>query len=157
MAPEYFYGGTFSVKSDIYSFGVLLLEVISGKRNNGNDQYGGFSDLLEYAWHLWREGKMFELIDPTLGVCGQVMTSVERCIKLALLCVQDRARDRPTIADVTAMLVGRDGTTSMPDPRRPQQLSSRGITTHALEIRCGSHGTRSCATNGVTITSIQGR
>ncbi|CAL4927101.1 unnamed protein product [Urochloa decumbens] len=157
MAPKYFLEGTFSVKSDVFSFGVLLLEVISGKRNNGNDQYGGFSDLLEYAWQLWREGKIFELIDPMLGVCGQVMVSIERCVKVALLCVQDSATDRPTIADVTAMLVGRDGTTSLPDPRRPQQLSSRGITTRVLEIRCGSHGTRSCTTNAVSITSIQGR
>ncbi|KAJ1376485.1 Serine-threonine/tyrosine-protein kinase, catalytic domain [Sesbania bispinosa] len=58
MSPEYAMHGQFSVKSDVYSFGVMVLEIISGRKNK--------SDLLSYAWKLWREGAQLELLDPAL-------------------------------------------------------------------------------------------
>ena len=101
---------------------------------------------------------MSELIDPTLGDCSQVMASIKQCVKVALLCVQDNATDRPTMADVTVMLVRRDGTTSLPDPKRPQQqVSSCRVRTGGLEIQPQSHGNTSCTINDVTISTMQGR
>jgi hypothetical protein len=53
MAPEYASEGIFSVKSDVFSFGVLLLEIVSGKRNSGHGQrYGNFANLLGYVSQL---------------------------------------------------------------------------------------------------------
>jgi serine/threonine protein kinase len=49
MAPEYASEGQFSIKSDVFSFGVLLLEIISGKRNNGFHQTGNFDNLLGHV------------------------------------------------------------------------------------------------------------
>lgn len=49
MAPEYASEGLFSVKSDVFSFGVLTLEIVSGKRNPGFHQYGDFLNLLGYV------------------------------------------------------------------------------------------------------------
>ncbi len=49
MAPEYASEGCFSLKSDVFSFGVLVLEIISGKRNAGFHQYGDFFNLLGYV------------------------------------------------------------------------------------------------------------
>jgi hypothetical protein len=46
MAPEYASAGIFSTKSDVFSFGVLILEIISGKRNSGFNQQGSFFNLL---------------------------------------------------------------------------------------------------------------
>ncbi|OEL26049.1 Receptor-like serine/threonine-protein kinase SD1-7 [Dichanthelium oligosanthes] len=157
MSPEYASEGIFSIKSDVYSFGVLLLEIVSGKRNSGHHQYGGFINLLGYAWQLWRDGRAFELIDPTLGECGEVAT-IMRCVKVALLCVQDRAADRPTMADVTAMLAASDASV-LPDPRRPPHFSLRVSSSEdgseARTRSSHSHATTSCSTNDLTLTTFQ--
>ncbi|CAN6183633.1 unnamed protein product [Urochloa humidicola] len=164
MSPEYASEGIFSIKSDVYSFGVLLLEIVSGKRNSGHHhQYGDFINLLGYAWQLWREGRAFELIDPTLGECVEV-ASIMRCVKVALLCVQDNAADRPTMADVTAMLAaaGGDGGSSLPDPRRPPHFSLRVSSSEegysegrTRSSSSHSHATTSYSTNELTVTAIQ--
>jgi serine/threonine protein kinase len=110
------------------------------------------------AWQLWREGRAFELIDPTLGECTEV-ADIVRCVKVALLCVQDSATDRPTMTDVTAMLASRDGgaAASLPDPRRPPHFSLRVSSSDdgSSEVRTRSHGTASCSTNDLTITTVQ--
>ena len=49
MAPEYASKGNFSIKSDVFSFGVVILEILSGKRNSGTQQCGGFINLLGYV------------------------------------------------------------------------------------------------------------
>jgi hypothetical protein len=49
MAPEYASEGIFSIKSDVFSFGVLVLEIIAGKRNSGFHQHGDFLNLLGYV------------------------------------------------------------------------------------------------------------
>jgi serine/threonine protein kinase len=49
MSPEYASEGIYSVKSDVFSFGVLLLEILSAKRNSGFHQYGDFLNLLGYV------------------------------------------------------------------------------------------------------------
>ncbi|GJN32557.1 hypothetical protein PR202_gb21071 [Eleusine coracana subsp. coracana] len=161
MAPEYASEGIFSVKSDVYSFGVLLLEIVSGKRNSGHHhQYGNFVNLLGYAWQLWKDGRAYELIDPTLGERGDVST-IMQCVKVALLCVQDSATDRPTMAEVTAMLASGGGdAVVLPDPRQPPhfrfRISSSDEDGGWSEARTRwSHGTSSCSTNELTITTIQ--
>ncbi|CAL5086161.1 unnamed protein product [Urochloa decumbens] len=150
MAPEYASKGTFSVKTDVCSFGVLMLEIVSGKRNSSSDH-----NMLEHAWQLWREGRESELIDLRLGVCSEV-AAIVRCIKVALLCVQDSATDRPTMADVLAMLAAIDGAASLPDPKLPRQLLSSGVTTGLLEIRTQLYSTM-FSVNDVSITTMQGR
>ncbi|CAL9104086.1 unnamed protein product, partial [Musa textilis] len=55
MSPEYAMDGIFSVKSDVFSFGVLVLEIISGKKNRGIYDSSRTLNLLGYTWSLWRE------------------------------------------------------------------------------------------------------
>jgi len=52
MAPEYAYEGLFSIKSDVFSFGVLLLEILSGKRNSYSQECGDFINVLGYVSFL---------------------------------------------------------------------------------------------------------
>ncbi|CAL5025252.1 unnamed protein product [Urochloa decumbens] len=65
MSPEYAMDGTFSVKSDTYSFGVILLEIISGLKINST-QFTSFPSLLAYAWSLWNDGNAIDLVDSSL-------------------------------------------------------------------------------------------
>ena len=49
MAPEYASEGLFSIKSDVFNFGVLILEILSGKRNSGSHDRGDFINILGYV------------------------------------------------------------------------------------------------------------
>lgn len=104
IAPEYCSQSVYSTRSDVFSFGILVLEIISGKRAVGSYQLSGRSyELRKYAWQLWREQRCDELVDDSLGEEYPEM-DIMRCIQVALLCVQDVAEDRPTMRDVTTML-----------------------------------------------------
>ncbi|XP_044470528.1 cysteine-rich receptor-like protein kinase 18 [Mangifera indica] len=115
MAPEYIKHGQFSVKSDVFSFGVLVLEIISGQKNSsfGNEEQA--QDLLTYAWRNWNEGTALNLIDPTLRVGFN--SEVMRCIHIGLLCVQENVSNRPTMAAVVLMLTS--CSLSLPIPLKP--------------------------------------
>ncbi|KAH7836517.1 hypothetical protein Vadar_002312 [Vaccinium darrowii] len=63
MSPEYAIDGLFSVKSDVFSFGVLVLEIVSGKKNRGFYHPDHDLNLLGHAWKLWNEGKPMNLAD----------------------------------------------------------------------------------------------
>ncbi|KAL1338703.1 hypothetical protein AAHE18_10G230800 [Arachis hypogaea] len=66
MAPEYAMEGLYSAKSDVFSFGVLLLEIISGKKSSGFYFSEHGQSLLVYSWKLWCKGECLELVDPIL-------------------------------------------------------------------------------------------
>ncbi|XP_052301566.1 cysteine-rich receptor-like protein kinase 44 isoform X37 [Populus trichocarpa] len=111
MAPEYAMQGHFSVKSDVFSFGVLVLEIVTGKKNsfrNGND----IEHLLSHAWRNWREGTAQDMIDPVL--CSGSATEMMRCIHIGLLCVQENVAERPTMASVVLMLSSSSLTLQIP-------------------------------------------
>ncbi|KAK9067851.1 hypothetical protein SSX86_011962 [Deinandra increscens subsp. villosa] len=149
MSPEYAMEGTFSVKSDIYSFGVLILEIISGRRNTSFVYLDRTINLLGYAWELWQQGNEMELEDPTLG-----STSVEqqflRTFHVALLCVQDNAMDRPTTSDMISMLL--NDTIQLPTPKRPAFFTNRGESNSTLDhIK-----SKDCSVNNMTISVTEG-
>ncbi|XP_008226742.2 PREDICTED: uncharacterized protein LOC103326305 [Prunus mume] len=102
MAPEYVVDGQFSVKSDVFSFGVLVLEVISGRKNKGF-YHPTSPNLIGHAWRLWNEGRHLELIDTYLG-SASTLSEMSRCIHVSLLCVQHHPEDRPSMASVVIML-----------------------------------------------------
>ncbi|KAL4628480.1 hypothetical protein ACB092_05G241600 [Castanea dentata] len=102
MSPEYAMEGRFSDKSDVFSFGMLLLEIISGRRNSSFYHDESMS-LLGYAWKLWNAGNIVALIDPNISEpCFEM--EILRCIHVGLLCVQESAKDRPIVSVVISML-----------------------------------------------------
>nr|POE57897.1 cysteine-rich receptor-like protein kinase 29 [Quercus suber] len=115
MAPEYAMHGQFSAKSDTFSFGVLVLEIISGKKNSCFRHGENIEDLLSYAWKNWREGKALNLVDSTLKAGST--TEIMRCIHIGLLCVQENVADRPSMASVVLML--NSYSLTMPIPLQP--------------------------------------
>ncbi|XP_058092208.1 cysteine-rich receptor-like protein kinase 44 [Magnolia sinica] len=103
MAPEYAMNGQFSLKSDVFSFGVLLLEIVTGQKNSNFYQSALAKDLLSYAWKHWNDGTVLDLIDPTISEsCSS--SEVMRCIHIALLCVQEDVISRPTMSSILLML-----------------------------------------------------
>ncbi|CAN1194975.1 G-type lectin S-receptor-like serine/threonine-protein kinase At4g27290 [Linum perenne] len=121
MAPEYAADGLFSVKSDVFSFGILVLEIISRKKSRGFYHADRSSNLIGYAWKLWKEGKALEIMDSALDEeCSENVSQVMRCIHIGLLCVQNCADDRPTMANVVMMLGGGEETVALlPRPKEP--------------------------------------
>ncbi|XP_030942485.1 G-type lectin S-receptor-like serine/threonine-protein kinase At4g03230 [Quercus lobata] len=116
MSPEYALDGIFSIKSDVFSFGVVLLEIISGKKNTGFYRSEQASSLLCYAWRLWTDNKLLDLMDETLrDTC--IADQFVKCLNIGLLCVQDEPSDRPTMSIVIKMLDGE--TVNLPTPKQP--------------------------------------
>eukprot|EP00257_Ricinus_communis_P025564 XP_025012978.1 uncharacterized protein LOC8267391 isoform X3 [Ricinus communis] len=116
MSPEYAMEGLFSMKSDIFSFGVLLLEIISGRRNNRFYVEEEGESLLTFAWKLWNKDQGLELLDPAV-VNSSVAIEVLKCVHIGLLCVQDDPAERPTMSSVVVMLAS--DTITLPQPRKP--------------------------------------
>ncbi|XP_058073003.1 receptor-like serine/threonine-protein kinase SD1-8 isoform X2 [Magnolia sinica] len=136
MSPEYAMDGLFSVKSDAFSFGVLLLEIINGKRNNGCFSDDPSQNLIRYAWELWKEDRGLELVDSSM-VSSCSTNEVLRCIQVGLLCVQENAVDRPTMASVVFML---DNDTVMPTPKQPAFCVRKNLNNKdSFTNRTGSH------------------
>ncbi|KAI3698076.1 hypothetical protein L6452_31188 [Arctium lappa] len=104
MSPEYAMHGQFSIKSDVFSFGVLVLEIITGQKNTCFRIGKGVEDLLSYAWKSWRDGNISDMIDPALMVGPGSLHEIMRSIHIGLLCVQNNVVDRPTMGSVVLML-----------------------------------------------------
>ncbi|KAK1412265.1 hypothetical protein QVD17_33370 [Tagetes erecta] len=114
MAPEYAMHGQFSVKSDVFSYGILVLEMVTGQKNqyfmNGDKR----EDLLSFAWKSWKNGTTSDLLDPILKKESGSLRDIIRSIHIGLLCVQEKATDRPTMASIVLMLNSFSMTLSLP-------------------------------------------
>ncbi|CAL5201501.1 unnamed protein product [Lathyrus oleraceus] len=124
MPPEYAVHGSFSTKSDVFSFGVVLLEIISGRKNRGFCDPLHDLNLLGHAWRLWVEDKPLELVDEILydaAICSEII----KFIHVALLCVQEKPENRPNMSSVVFMLKGGK---LLPKPSKPGFYAGRDDT-----------------------------
>ncbi|CAL5390593.1 unnamed protein product [Camellia sinensis] len=146
---EYAIDGLFSVKSDAFSFGVLVLEIVSGKKNRGFYHPGHNLNLLGHAWRLYEEGKSLELIDETLWDM-RYQTEMLRSIHVGLLCVQESLEDRPSMSSIVLML-GNEAT--LPRAKQPSFFTARNV------LLPGSSSSKEATTsaNEITITLLSAR
>ncbi|XP_076922085.1 cysteine-rich receptor-like protein kinase 15 [Bidens hawaiensis] len=134
MSPEYAMHGHFSVKSDVFSFGVLVLEIISGKKNTRFFQ-SGYVDLLCFTWSKWKNGESHDILDSNLVDSSSVNEALH-CINIALLCVQEDDELRPSMASVVHML--NSCFMALPIPQNPPFVSQRRIE-HTISEQLESH------------------
>ncbi|KAL5547051.1 hypothetical protein UlMin_006738, partial [Ulmus minor] len=146
MSPEYAIRGCFSEKSDVFSFGVLILEIASGRKNSSFQSCDQFLGLISYAWQVWTEGRGLELVDEELAN-SYCESEVMRCIHVGLLCVQDSAAERPTMADVVFMI---SHETDRPHPKQP-------MFTPQIFPKLDHQMQSKCSINDATASLMEGR
>ncbi|KAL3016947.1 hypothetical protein AAZX31_06G245200 [Glycine max] len=149
MTPEYAVDGQFSIKSDVFNFGILLLEIVCGIKTNLCHKYQTLN-LVGYAWTLWKEHNALQLIDSSIKD-SSVIPEVLRCIHVSLLCVQQYPEDRPTMTSVIQMLGGSE--MDMVVPKEPgffprQILKERNQGTNLKQMTSNDE---------LTVTSLSGR
>ncbi|XP_020209119.1 G-type lectin S-receptor-like serine/threonine-protein kinase At4g27290 [Cajanus cajan] len=150
IPPEYASRGHFSVKSDVFSYGVIVLEIVSGKKNREFLNLEHDNNLLGHAWRFWTEEKALELLDEVLTEqCTP--SEVIRCIQIGLLCVQQRPEDRPDMSSVVLMLKCDQ---SLPKPKVPGFYTEIDITTGASP---SSTNHRPYSINELSITMLEAR
>ncbi|XP_019162737.1 PREDICTED: putative receptor-like protein kinase At4g00960 isoform X2 [Ipomoea nil] len=156
MAPEYAMHGQFSVKSDVFSFGVLVLEILSGQKNNCFKNGESVQDLLSYAWTQWRGGTALNLVDPFLRGNSGSVPEIMRCIHMGLLCVQENVADRPTMS--TVVLVLSSSSLSLPLPSAPAFFMHSTISPEApLLLNEAAAAAYSSSQNEASITELHPR
>ncbi|GMI77808.1 hypothetical protein like AT1G56145 [Hibiscus trionum] len=104
LAPEYAMRGHLSDKVDVFGFGVVTLEIISGRPNSYNTSENDRIYLLEWAWTLHENNEILSLLDPTIGEFDE--NEALRVIGVALLCTRASPSMRPTMSRVIGMLTG---------------------------------------------------
>ncbi|WVZ96473.1 hypothetical protein U9M48_042108 [Paspalum notatum var. saurae] len=167
MAPEYAMHGQYSVKSDVFSLGVLILEMVTGRKNSSFNNSEQSVDLLSLVWEHWTTGTIEELLDPfLLGHHRAPPDQMAKLVNIGLLCVQDSPADRPLMSSVNVMLSS--NTISLQVPSRPtfciQETEDHShlysdAYNRALKLQ-SSTADRSKATmspNEVTLTELEPR
>ncbi|VAH29341.1 unnamed protein product [Triticum turgidum subsp. durum] len=161
MAPEYAMRGHYSIKSDVFSFGILMLEFVTGRRSSGSFNFDESVDLLSLIWEHWSTGTMSEIIDSSLRshAPGDQMVKI---IHIGLLCVQDNPADRPMMSTVNVMLSS--NTVSLQSPSKPSFFIAKSGT-YSTPYSGSSYPTASqsiaksamASPNEVSITELEPR
>ncbi|KAK2350675.1 G-type lectin S-receptor serine/threonine-protein kinase RKS1 [Trifolium repens] len=148
MSPEYAMEGRYSTKSDVFSYGVLLLEIIAGQRNTHCEIGRASPNLIGHVWTLWTEGRALVMVDPALNQ-SYPSAIVLSCIHIGLLCVQENAMNRPTMSEVVFMLANE---TPLCQPQKPAFLFNGN-----QDFQDSSTSGGGSSINEVTETTISGR
>ncbi|MCD7472086.1 hypothetical protein HAX54_013021 [Datura stramonium] len=123
MAPEYVMYGNLSVKADVFSFGVVVLELISGQKNSTFNRDPDSRSLIEWAYKLYKKGRSWEIMDPALAQSA-IPDEIAMYIQIGLLCTQSDPTLRPTMQQVVVMLSKSPGSLDK-EPTRPGYPGSR--------------------------------
>ncbi|XP_031403246.1 cysteine-rich receptor-like protein kinase 42 isoform X2 [Punica granatum] len=145
MAPEYVVRGQLTEKVDVYSFGVLVLEIVCGRRNSSFIENSAGS-LLQMMWRLYKLNSLCEAVDPSLEGNFPREEAAD-VLKIGLLCTQASAADRPVMARVLEMLLLTKGDSEVPEPNQPPFLSARAMGSASSTT---SYSTNSLISNGAT-------
>ncbi|KAI4307525.1 hypothetical protein L6164_030702 [Bauhinia variegata] len=103
VPPEYYQSFRCTTKGDVYSYGVILLELLSGKRPIDSSEFGDDNNLVGWAKQLQRDKRTSEILDPELIMHTSIESELYQCLSIAFGCLDDRPYRRPTMIQVMAM------------------------------------------------------
>ncbi|KAJ8754150.1 hypothetical protein K2173_002049 [Erythroxylum novogranatense] len=147
LAPEYAVSGHLSRKADVYGFGVLLLEIISGRSAVDFDLEHGEHYLVQKAWEFYNANNLVQIVDPVLNR-NFPEAEAARFLKVGLLCVQENVKHRPHMSKVVGML---NNEIDIRDVR----ISEPGLLSDLTDIRLRQrNSTQSTSSRGSTSTSV---
>eukprot|EP00252_Welwitschia_mirabilis_P021332 TRINITY_DN5455_c1_g1_i3.p1 TRINITY_DN5455_c1_g1~~TRINITY_DN5455_c1_g1_i3.p1 ORF type:complete len:576 (+),score=59.82 TRINITY_DN5455_c1_g1_i3:162-1730(+) len=132
MAPEYAMQGQLSAKADVYSYGVLLIEIISGKKNSEYDPAMNVQSLIGCVWRLYQNGNIMEIVDESVRET-LIEEQMVRFVHVGLLCTQADSSLRPTISQVLLMLSS--SSVTLPLPTMPAFVDYNHSITHISNER----------------------
>nr|XP_043632315.1 cysteine-rich receptor-like protein kinase 2 [Erigeron canadensis] len=152
VAPEYAIHGQVSEKVDTYSFGVMVLEIISGRRCTDSIENGSVThNLLDYAWDLYEKGMHVNLIDNTLDPSEYAQEDVKKIIELSLTCTQSPASTRPSMSEVVSLL-----SDTSPEQRAPLKSTVTETRVH-IPLDTSTSDTSSTSKATVSNAELSGR
>ncbi|OIW15008.1 hypothetical protein TanjilG_24117 [Lupinus angustifolius] len=125
LAPEWITNYAISEKSDVYSYGMVLLEIIGGRKNYDPSETSEKSHFPSYAFKMMEEGKLRDIVDSKLVTEGHDHR-VHTAIKVALWCIQEDMSMRPSMTKVVQML---EGLCTVPKPPHTSLMGSRFFST----------------------------
>ncbi|XP_038689308.1 cold-responsive protein kinase 1-like isoform X2 [Tripterygium wilfordii] len=157
LAPEYALGGQLTMKADVYSFGVLILEIISGRSSSKANCGEMQKFLLEWAWELHKEEKLLDLVDPNIGEFSE--EEVTRYMKVAFFCTQAAANRRPLMSQVVDMLSRkiRLNEKELTSPGFFQGSTSLGAAPSSSKMSLGESTSYQVSSVPITITQVTPR
>ncbi|CAN0921625.1 Probable LRR receptor-like serine/threonine-protein kinase At1g53440 [Linum grandiflorum] len=107
MAPEYATRGYLTDKADVYSFGIVVLETVSGRSNTSYRLKGENVYLVDWAFMLQEQGDLLELVDPELSSDSYSKEEADKMLNLSLLCANPAYTLRPLMSSVVKMMEGK--------------------------------------------------
>ncbi|KAG5628758.1 hypothetical protein H5410_000475 [Solanum commersonii] len=132
MAPEYLAHGQLTEKADVYSFGILLIEIVTGRQNNWSKHIEYTDSLVSIAWEHFQRGIMEKLFDPNLMLNNNhtinVKNEVARVLHVGLLCTQEIPTLRPSMSKALQMFVKKDE--ELPPPTNPPFVDEKTMELH---------------------------
>ncbi|KAJ0262892.1 G-type lectin S-receptor-like serine/threonine-protein kinase SD2-5 [Hirschfeldia incana] len=138
LAPEWITSYAISEKSDVYSYGMVLLELIGGRKNYDPSESSEKCHFPSYAFKMMEEGKLLEIVDGEMKNVDVNDERVQRAMRTALWCIQEDMQLRPSMSKVVQML---EGVFTVVQPPSSSNLGSR---LYSSSISEESGGGRSC-------------
>ncbi|KAL2320907.1 hypothetical protein Fmac_029876 [Flemingia macrophylla] len=151
VAPEYALYGQLTERSDVFSYGVVLLELLSGKKALQTDHDGQPSALTDFAWSLVRNGSALDVVEDSMPEPGPPQV-LEKYVLVAVLCSHPQLYARPTMDQVVKMLETDESVPSLMERPIPFIAGRIDIEKSAL-----SNSGQLCSPTGYQAYTLQGR